>query len=110
MRVPVAVRLAGGGERVADMQARVTEALHSCFEELGSGETAVVVTHGGPIRVGVAAVLGRWVTRLDDGCEPVGNCSVTVLTRSDDGVGVERYGDGAHLDGLATDAPTGGPL
>jgi glucosyl-3-phosphoglycerate phosphatase len=100
----------GGGERVAEMQVRVTEALRSSFGALDDGETAVVVTHGGPIRVGVAGVLGRQVTRLDDACEPVGNCSATVLTRTDAGMRVERYGDCAHLDGLASDVPAGGPL
>jgi hypothetical protein len=33
-----------------------------------------------------------------------------VLTRGEDDLSIERYGDCAHLDGLASDAPSGGPL
>jgi glucosyl-3-phosphoglycerate phosphatase len=100
----------GGGERVAAMQARVTEALREYLAALAAGETVVVVTHGGPIRVGVAGLAGRGVTRLDDACDPVANCAVTVVAASGGRVAVERYGDATHLDGLGSAPPAGGPL
>jgi broad specificity phosphatase PhoE len=70
----------------------------------------VVATHGGPIRVGTAALLGRRVRRLDDSCPPVANCSATVLTQHDGHVAVDRYGHIEHLGAAATRAPAGGPL
>jgi glucosyl-3-phosphoglycerate phosphatase len=99
----------GGGERVAEMQERATAALAECLAEPGA-VTTVVVTHGGPIRVGVAGLLGRTVTRLDEAWPPVPNCSVTVLVDGDGSPSVERYGDVAHLDALANEPPAGGPL
>jgi glucosyl-3-phosphoglycerate phosphatase len=95
----------GGGERVADMQARVTAALTEHLDELGDGGTAVVVTHGGPIRVGVAGLRGRSVTALDEACAPVANCSITELVSAGGAVDVVRYGDGRHLGPLASGAP-----
>ncbi len=86
---------AGGGERVADLQARVVAALHQLLETQ-AGTTVVVVTHGGPIRVGVAGLLGRQIVHLGAACAPVGNCSLTVLA-ADGQVRVERYGDRSHL-------------
>lgn len=100
----------GGGERVADMQTRVTAALREYLDALAGGETAVVVTHGGPIRVGVAGLLGRRVTRLHDACDPVANCAITVVAAAGGGVEVERYGDLDHLDGLTSVPAAGGPL
>jgi glucosyl-3-phosphoglycerate phosphatase len=97
----------GGGERVADLQARVTRALRACIDELETGGTAVVVTHGGPIRVGVAGLLGEAVTRLDRTRGPAPNCSITVVAGNGAEVDVERFGDVSHLDGAPADAPEG---
>lgn len=74
---------AGGGETFAALRARVVDALTDVVAEAGAsgaGRTATVLvfTHGGPIRVAVAAGLG-----LPAGAhrrlESVGNCAVTVL-------------------------------
>jgi glucosyl-3-phosphoglycerate phosphatase len=97
----------GGGERVSELQARVTAALRAYAEELQSGETAVVVTHGGPIRVGVAGLLGESVNRLDRTRGPVPNCSITVLAGGAAHVAIERYADASHLDGAIGEAPEG---
>ncbi|AYY14108.1 histidine phosphatase family protein [Actinobacteria bacterium YIM 96077] len=75
----------GGGERFADLRVRVAEALHdlarqaSADANAGATPTALIFTHGGPIRVSVAAALD-----LPEGghqlLDPPENCSVTVLT------------------------------
>lgn len=87
----------GGGERVRDLQERVMAALLELLAALG-GATAVVVTHGGPIRVGVAGLLGRQVTVLDDGYAPVGNGSLSVVTATGRTARLDAYGDCRHLD------------
>ncbi|NEE04295.1 histidine phosphatase family protein [Phytoactinopolyspora halotolerans] len=74
----------GGGENFAAMRSRVAEALHDLARlartHVGPGETmtAIVFTHGGPIRVAVADALGLPPNghRLLD---PPRNCSVTIL-------------------------------
>jgi glucosyl-3-phosphoglycerate phosphatase len=74
----------GGGENFAAMRARVGEALRSIagavigHAPLHGSATALVFTHGGPIRVGTADLLGL----PPDGhrqLEPPENCSITVL-------------------------------
>src|SRR5690606_30080230 len=70
----------GGGETYAELQARVWSAIR----DLASGgaandgdephATVVVVTHGGPIRVAVAAALGLPGTGWQ-ALDPVDNCS-----------------------------------
>lgn len=74
----------GGGETYAGLQERVWAALRDLVVDLdrhdgaGPGPTVVLVTHGGPIRVAVAAALGipgegwRAVDAVD-------NCSLTIL-------------------------------
>jgi broad specificity phosphatase PhoE len=73
MERPTTVRFPGG-ESFADLQARALRA----FDEIRRRhEAAVVVTHGGPIRAGVAAWLGmpdEAIFRLDQSY-----CGVTVV-------------------------------
>lgn len=68
----------GGGETFAQLTARVDAALRDLAGRV-AGPVALVFTHGGPIRVAVAAALG-----LPAGghalLEPPGNCSVTELS------------------------------
>ncbi|MEX0658275.1 MAG: histidine phosphatase family protein [Egibacteraceae bacterium] len=72
----------GGGETFAELRARVVEGLADVVAAVGShgaeSPAVVVFTHGGPIRVAVAAALG-----LPAGghrsVKPVGNCAVSVL-------------------------------
>ncbi|WP_166348245.1 histidine phosphatase family protein [Phytoactinopolyspora limicola] len=73
------------GETFVAMRSRVTEALHDIARRTVRGtpdrgtKTALVFTHGGPVRVAVAEALG-----LPPGghrlLAPPANCSVTVLT------------------------------
>ncbi len=72
----------GGGETFAQLTARVDAALRELAGRIaadGAEPVALVFTHGGPIRVAVAAALG-----LPAGghalLEPPGNCSVTELS------------------------------
>lgn len=74
----------GGGETFAELRGRVVDALTELVgeaaEQAGAHEpaTVLVFTHGGPIRVAVAAGLG-----LPAGghrsVKPVGNCAASVL-------------------------------
>lgn len=74
---------AGGGETFGDLRARVTSALADLVQAVadGTGEhpvTVLVFTHGGPIRVAVAAALGLPAgghRRL----ESVANAACTIL-------------------------------
>lgn len=70
----------GGGETFAELRARVVEALDDLVARVRSEErrTVVVFTHGGPIRVAVAAALGLPVGGHRS-VKPVGNCAVSVL-------------------------------
>ncbi|WP_165367732.1 histidine phosphatase family protein [Phytoactinopolyspora endophytica] len=88
----------GGGETFADMRTRVGETLRDIASSAGKyvpvreTMTAIVFTHGGPIRVAVAEALGLPPNghRLLDSPH---NCSVTVLSAevsSDGSVGVFR--------------------
>lgn len=76
----------GGGERLTEMRERVWAAVTELGERLAAdgGGTALLFTHGGPIRTAVAAVLG-----LPPGAErrlqPVRNCSLSVIRLDTDG-------------------------
>jgi glucosyl-3-phosphoglycerate phosphatase len=106
----------GGGENFAAMRARVAEALRDIAEltvrstqPLGTA-TALVFTHGGPVRVATAEALGL----PPDGhrlLDPPENCSVTVLnlTVDPDGeVTAMRLGgyNGIHFTDVTTAAPS----
>lgn len=72
----------GGGETFAELRARVVAGLSDVAVAAGShgkeSPTVVVFTHGGPIRVAVAAALGLPVGGHRS-VKPVGNCAVSVL-------------------------------
>jgi len=76
---------APGGEAYADMEARVAAAGRELLD--GDGGTALVVCHGGPIRVLCVALLGLELRRLGG----VGNGSATVLERHDGGARLAAY-------------------
>lgn len=67
-----------GGERWIDARARVLRAADELAASLAVEETVVVVTHGGPIRHVLAALLDLDVAETIVELEP-GNCSVTEL-------------------------------
>lgn len=70
----------GGGERLSELARRVQAGLDDVVDAaVGGGEdTAVVFTHGGPIRVAVEAVLGLRGEQVHL-LGPVANGSVTML-------------------------------
>ncbi len=74
---------AGGGERRVDVGQRMAAAVLEVVEEMGPDETLVVVSHGGAIRVALAAVLGLpqnyWGT-----ISGVTNCHWSVLEELDE--------------------------
>lgn len=70
----------GGGERLSELQARVLAAVHDVAEEAAAGgdDTAILFTHGGPVRAVVEAVVGLPVDRTRV-LGPVGNGSMTLV-------------------------------
>jgi broad specificity phosphatase PhoE len=76
----------GGGETLTEMRGRVWAGLAGIGARVlaDGGGTALVFTHGGPIRTGVAAVMG-----LDPGAErhlqPVRNGSLSLIRLDPDG-------------------------
>lgn len=75
-----------GGESLLDARERVLSALDALAADLGREETALVVTHGGPVRLVVADLRGLDLVSAVTDLE-VPNCSVTE-------VGVEAGTDG----------------
>lgn len=65
----------GGGETFAELRARVWDALVDRMTRAG---TVIVFTHGGPIRVAVAAALGLGPLG-ERKLAPAANCSITEL-------------------------------
>ncbi|GGO77015.1 histidine phosphatase family protein [Nocardioides deserti] len=71
-----------GGEGLAALRARMVEALADLLAATPAGETTVAVSHGGAIKVGVAALLG-WPAEVALGLRAPGNCSWLVLEQRD---------------------------
>jgi len=86
-----------GGESLVDQRERVLGAFATLREELGPDETAVVVTHGGPLYLvlGWARGLNIEATILD---QEQGNCAINELVVSESGVDVVVENDTDHLD------------
>ena len=83
----------GGGETFAELRARTQQALR---ELAGIAETVIVFTHGGCIRLGVAAVLGLPpMGELTLG--PAANCSITELELRPDRPVLTAYNVVEHL-------------
>lgn len=84
----------GDGETFSELRERVWEALLALSEKVGEG-TALVFTHGGPIRVAVTLALG-----LPAGGErrlaPSANCALTVLDLADE-PRLRTYNEIGHL-------------
>jgi probable phosphoglycerate mutase len=86
-----------GGEPRLALERRVTDGWHSLRDSLAGDDQVLVITHGGPIRVVLAAVLDRTLSTFANEFSP-GNCSVTELAVEDD-VSVVRQNDTGFLDG-----------
>ena len=86
-----------GGESLLDQRERVLDAFIALGEELAADETAVVVTHGGPLYliVGWARGLDIQATILD---QEQGNCAINELALDGEGIEVVVENDTDHLD------------
>ncbi len=85
---------AGDGERFADFRTRIAAALAGAWDLAGDG-TAVVVTHGGPVRFAVALALELGTVNV---LAPVGNSAVTILREHPRlGTQLTLYGSVSHL-------------
>lgn len=73
-----------GAETVATVAERYVASLHALVSELGAGETAVVVSHGAAMRVGLVAFLG-WPVGAAHDLGAVGNCAWVELIELDTG-------------------------
>lgn len=76
-----------GMETTEQLAARVGEALTGLATSLPAGETAVVVAHGGAIKVGVAGLLG-WTPEIAQSLRHLGNCAWAVLEQETHAEGV----------------------
>ena len=86
----------GGGETFAELRARTEEALRELADV---AETVIVFTHGGCIRLSVAAMLGLPVMgELTLG--PVANCSVTEVELHPERPLLRAYNVAEHLVGI----------
>ena len=83
----------GGGETFAELRARTHQALR---ELAGVAETVIVFTHGGCIRLGVAAALGLPLMG-ERALGPAGNCSITELELREDRAILKAYNLVEHL-------------
>ncbi|QLH80601.1 histidine phosphatase family protein [Halosimplex pelagicum] len=77
----LSVRSVAGGESLSAFETRVREGWERLVDELAAGETAAVVTHGGPIRAVLAAVTGRELATLASEFSPA-NCGLTEIELS----------------------------
>lgn len=86
-----------GGESLVDQRERVLGAFAALREDLTADETAVVVTHGGPLYLVVGWVHGLDIeaTIMD---REQGNCAINELVVDGDHVEVSVENDTDHLD------------
>jgi len=89
---------APGGESLADVRERVTGAFERLQADLDEGETAVVVTHGGPVRTLIGTAGERDLATVAREIRPA-NCGLTVIDAAGDPslVGTD---DATHLDSV----------
>lgn len=74
----------GGGESRADVAARMAEAIVDAAAQLPEGGLAVLTTHGGAARLGVANLVGLPLERFTN-LGGLSNCSWSMLTESTHG-------------------------
>lgn len=87
----------GGGETFAEMRARACAALEDLRD---AGGTVIVFSHGGAIRLGVAAAIGVPVMG-ENALSPLANCSVTELVLEDGGYRLAAYNVRDHVHALS---------
>ncbi|WP_415379678.1 histidine phosphatase family protein [Halosimplex sp. TS25] len=91
----LAVASVPGGESLGAAERRVLDGWERLVAEVGDGETAAVVTHGGPIRAVIAAVSGRDLAAVAPEFSPT-NCGVTAIRCATEPAVVRRDATG-HL-------------
>ncbi|WP_164471583.1 histidine phosphatase family protein [Halosimplex salinum] len=74
----LAVQSVPGGESLPAFETRVREGWRALVDAVDAGETAVVVTHGGPIRAVLAEITGRDLSSFAADFSP-SNCGVTAI-------------------------------
>ena len=93
-----------GAEAAASVRDRILPALLECLEGLAPGQTGVVVTHGGSLKVGLVGLLG-WPDEQAASLRGLDNCGWAVVDELEDGgrLRLEAYnqrvahgGDGAR--------------
>ena len=67
-----------GAEVTSEVEARMRPALRDALDSVGPGETALVVTHGASLKVGVVAMLA-WPTELARSMQGIDNCAWVTL-------------------------------
>ncbi|GAB3540219.1 histidine phosphatase family protein [Arthrobacter tecti] len=93
---------AGGGESRVEVGTRMTEGVNDAASRLESGQTAVIVSHGGAIRSGVAALMGI-APEIWGSLSGVANCHWTVLEELNTAcTGAPRWQLTEHNVGLAS--------
>ena len=92
-----------GAESTADVITRMVPAVRGYIEELGAGETGIVVTHGACLRAAMLEVLGL-PQSADEAFATMGNCTWTVLQESRFGgqLRIAVYNQGVPLAGVET--------
>jgi alpha-ribazole phosphatase/probable phosphoglycerate mutase len=85
------------GETLAELALRVNGAVRWILEHHLDGQEVVVVSHGGPIRIIIATMLGMdlnqyWRLRLDNAC-----LNIIDFSSSDSGV-LALFNDRSHLE------------
>jgi glucosyl-3-phosphoglycerate phosphatase len=66
--------LVPGAESSADARARMLSALREALDSLRSGETGIVVSHGGSLKIGLVALLG-WPAEQARTLQGLDNCA-----------------------------------
>ncbi len=79
-----------GAETADDVLARMIPAYDELLAELAPGATAVVVTHGGCLRLAAAALLG-WPPAVGDSLRGLDNGAMAVLEESPTGIRLRAW-------------------
>ena len=90
----------GGGETFAELRIRTSAALQDLAREAG---TVVIFTHGGSIRLGVAAAIGLPVMG-EHALGPIANCGITELALDERGTRLLSYNVHDHLSAVTAPA------
>jgi probable phosphoglycerate mutase len=86
----------GSGERASELGARALAAMDSLVERLEDGQRALVVSHGGPVMLVTAALLG--LTRRGP-LHPILNTAITRVRYADGRYQLTVFNDTSHLNG-----------